>query len=241
MKSRPSKIKYERFKKHGLDDFQGHDVVELLLSLILPQKNAESLSRSLSVKFDGFRGVLDAPIGQLKSVEGVDDKSTVLIKLVKEAACFYLKERIISKNIIKNRQDIINYLNMSLSSERNEKFAAIFLNSKNEIIDIETIHEGTTDQIVVYPRRVIESALKFNASSIIFVHNHPSGDVSPSYADFLLAKRLSSATSAVDIVIHDHIIIGKNTYFSGKDNGWLDNRSSHYTTINNNAYSYLSE
>ena len=109
----------------------------------------------------------------------------------------------------------------ALSGCKNEKFMIIYLTTKNELIEAEIIEEGTINQTAVYPRKVIEGALRHNASALIFVHNHPSGDPTPSQTDRQLTAALEKAALTIDIRVHDHIIIGKNTHFSGREHGWL--------------------
>lgn len=108
-----------------------------------------------------------------------------------------------------------------LSGEKNEKFMVLYLTTKNELIDTEILEEGTINQTAVYPRKVVEGALKYNASALIFVHNHPSGDPTPSRTDKKLTESLVKAAQTIDVTVHDHIIIGKNSHFSGREDGWL--------------------
>jgi DNA repair protein RadC len=122
---------------------------------------------------------------------------------------------------VSSPQEALDYLNMTLSGERVEKFMAIYMNSKNEVLAVEVLHEGTINQTVVYPRKAIEKAFRHNAHSVIFVHNHPSGDASPSGLDRELAGVLERAAEAVDLVVHDHLIIGRDKHFSARENGWI--------------------
>ena len=153
-------------------------------------------------------------------VDGLGDRSALLIRLAKELSGAYLKERIEGKCAVRSADDVVDYLTHELSGARNEKFLALYLNSKNEIIAVETLQEGTLNQTAVYPRKAIECALAYNARSIIFVHNHPSGDPTPSRADIKLTKELEKAARTVDIVVHDHIVIGKNSHSSIREHGW---------------------
>ena len=211
----------ERFKKGSFDGFYCHEILELVLSNALPSQDFRILARRLLDKFNGLRGVFDATPDELAGVDGVGEGAALLIKLFKETAGAYLKDRMMGKDVIKNPKDVLDYLNLTLSGERVEKFLAIYLNAKNEVLAIEILHEGTINQTVVYPRKAIEKAFKHNAQSVIFVHNHPSGDATPSNIDRELTAVLGRAAMAVDIVVHDHLIIGRNKHFSAKENGWM--------------------
>lgn len=211
----------ERFKSGSVDAFQNHEILELLLTYAAPKKDVKHLSRVLIQRFKGLRGVLDATPEELKAAAGLSDHSSVMLKLVKDVAGVYLKERIMGKDVIRCAKDVIDYLNLTLSGERVEKFLAMYLNSRNELLAVETLHEGTINQTAVYPRKAIEKAFKYNAHGVIFVHNHPSGDATPSDIDRQLTKILDRAALAIDLMVHDHMIVGRNKHFSARENGWI--------------------
>jgi DNA repair protein RadC len=215
------KILKERFKSYSLEGFHNHEVLELLLTYAAPGKDVKALARSLLERFGGLRGIFDAPAGELREVSGMGENAAVLIRLVKDVAGVYLRERMMGRDIISCAGDALDYLNLVLSGERVEKFLAIYLSAKNEVLAIETLHEGTINQTMVYPRKAIERAFKCNARGVIFVHNHPSGDATPSEVDRQLAGVLDRASLAVDIIVHDHIIIGRDRHFSVRKNGWI--------------------
>lgn len=211
----------ERFKTGSLEDFRSDEVIELLLTYAVPKGDVKPLARQLLRRFNGVRGVFDASMEDLKAVDGIGENAALFIKLVKDVCGVYLKERMMGKDIIRCPNEAIEYLNLTLSGEPIEKFLAIYLNSRNEVIAVETLHEGTINQTAVYPRKAIERAFKYRACAVIFVHNHPSGDVNPSNVDLQLAKVLDRAALAVDLVVHDHLIIGKNRHFSAREHGWI--------------------
>lgn len=211
----------ERFIKSGLDGFHDYEAVELLLTYSIPMRDVKPLAKRLIERFGSLRGLFDASYDELSAVRGVGPHSGVLLRLVKEVAGEYLKERMMKKDVIRSPRDVADYLSFTLSGERVEKFMALYLNSKNEILGVETLHEGSIDRTFVYPRKAIENAFKHNARSIIFVHNHPSGDPTPSEVDRKLTRELEAAATALDIIVHDHIIVGKNTHFSSREKGWL--------------------
>lgn len=211
----------ERFKKGSLEGFNNYEILELLLTYAVPKRDVKPLAKSMLKRFRGIRGVFDASAEELKTVEGMGDNAAVLIKLVKEITGVYLKERMMGSDVMRCTKDVLDYLNMTLSGERVEKFLAIYLNARNEVLSVETLHEGTINQTAVYPRKAIEKAFKHNARSVIFVHNHPSGDATPSNVDRQLTRVLDRAALAVDLLVHDHLIIGKNKHFSARENGWI--------------------
>lgn len=215
------KILKERFKQGSLQGFHSYEILELLLLYAVPKKDVKPLAKALIMRFKGLRGVFDATPEEFKGVNGIGENAVVLIKLLKDITGVYLKERMMGKDIITCTRDVLDYLNLTLSGERVEKFLAIYMNGRNEVLAIEILHEGTINQTVVYPRKAIEKAFKHNASSVVFVHNHPSGDATPSDVDWQLTRVLDRAALAVDLFVHDHIIIGKNKHFSARENGWI--------------------
>lgn len=218
----------ERFLHGSADDLHATEILELVLAYASPRCDAESTAKTLVRRFKGIRGVFDASIDELKSIDGITGNGAVLIKLLKEVAGEYLKERMMGKDVIGCPEDVLDYLNLTLSGERVEKFLAIYLNSNNEVLAIEVLHEGTINQTVVYPRKAIELAFRHDAHSVIFIHNHPSGDSTPSGVDRQLAKVLDRAAGAVDLLVHDHLIIGRNSHFSARENGWFSNYPSNF-------------
>jgi DNA repair protein RadC len=210
----------DKFLKAGLSGLHDYEAVELLLTYAIPRRDVKPLAKRLIEKFKGLRGILDASPEELLKTPGVGAHSAALLRLAKDLGEAYLEERVVTGDILSSPKDVIDFLTLKLSGERVEKFLAIFLNSKNEVLAIETINEGTLNQTAVYPRKVIEHALRHNARSIIFVHNHPSGDATPSKTDILLTKELEQAAKTVDILVHDHIIIGRKGHHSLRDSGW---------------------
>jgi len=216
----------ERFKKNGLKGLQDYEFIELLLTYAIPRRDVKPVAKALLERLDGIRGIFDASYDDLIACRGIGDRTAVLIKLLKEGSTLYLKTRLENKEVLGSPQDVLNFCHHALSGEKNEQFMVIYLTAKNELIDTEILEQGTVNQTAVYPRKVMESALRKSASALIFVHNHPSGDPSPSQADRRLTDALEKAALTIDIAVHDHIIIGKNKHFSGRENGWLKERVS---------------
>lgn len=214
----------ERFKKGSFDGFHDYEVLELVLAHVRPARDLKALAGRLLERFRGLRGVFDATPEELGAVSGMNENTTTFIRLLKETAGVYLLDRMMGQDIVNSPREALDYLNMTLSGERVEKFMAIYLNAKNEVLAVEVLHEGTINQTVVYPRKAIEMAFRHNAHSVIFVHNHPSGDASPSGVDRELAGVLERAAASVDLVVHDHLIVGRLGHFSARENGWLLNK-----------------
>lgn len=211
----------ERFKKNALDGFYSSEIMELLLSYAAPGARVVALSGALIQRFKCLRATFDAPSDELRAVAGMRDNSVIFIKLLKETAGVYLRERMMKRDVVRSGTELIQYLNMTLSGERIEKFLAVYLNSASEVLAVETLFEGTINQTAVYPRKVVEKALKHNAHAVIFVHNHPSGDSAPSETDKQLTVVLERAARAIDLNVVDHIIIGRGPHFSAREKGWM--------------------
>src|SRR3989304_6250057 len=212
----------ERFLKSGLEGFHDYETVEFLLTYAIPRRDVKPIAKKLIERFGGFKGVFDATQAELASIEGVGTHAALLVGLIKAASGEYLKEKAMKRDALRSPKDVLDYLKITLSGEKLEKFLAIYLNAKNEILSIETLQEGTIDQTAVYPRKAMERALRHNAKSVIYVHNHPTGPSSPSKSDRELTRNLNSAAKTMDIIVHDHIIIGRNTHVSCKELGWLE-------------------
>lgn len=211
----------EKFKKSGLENLHDYEALELLLTYAIPRRDVKPLAKALLEKYGDFRGVMDAPVDDLISFPGLGEHSAVLVKVTKECSDLYLKKRVVKKPRVCCAPDLINYCRMTMAGLKDEQFRVVFLNTQNEIIEIEVIHEGTIDQAVVYPRKVMERALYHKAAALIFVHNHPGGKVRPSYADKEITTSLVSAAKSMDIEVHDHFIIGKEGFFSFRDSGLI--------------------
>lgn len=209
----------DRFRKGSLEGFTAAEVVELILSFASPGKGRKRLSANVAARFGGLRGLLDASREELREA-GLEDEAALLIGLVKSTAGAYLREKIEGRDVIGNPLDLINYLRAELGGKRSEMFLGVYLSARNEVISMEIIHEGPVSCAVIYPRKVIEAAFRHNARAVIFARSLPDGEPAPSKADYELTRGLERAASAVDIIVHDHIIIGRNAHFSARENGW---------------------
>ena len=212
----------EKFLKSGLAGFHDYEIVELLLTLGAPRKDCKQPAKEAIKRFKTLRGVLAASPEELQQIDGIGAHSAFGIKLVQEVAREFLKEKILDKPFYKSSQEIFDYLYHSMRDLKKELFRVIYLNSQNQIIDAADLFEGTVNSSSVPPREVMEGALKQNAVSLIFVHNHPSGNPEPSASDRDLSRELVYAASIMRIKVLDHIVIGEGKYFSFADDGLIE-------------------
>ena len=212
----------EKFLKSGLAGFHDYEIVELLLTLGSPRKDCKPPAKEAIKKFKTLRGILEAPLDELQEINGIGPQNAFGIKLVQEVAREFLKEKIIDKPIYKSSRQVFDYLYHSMRDLKKEIFKVIYLNSQNQIIDTADLFEGTVNSGVISPREVMESAIKHYAVSLIFVHNHPSGNPKPSRGDKELTRDLVYAAGIMRIKVLDHIVIGNNRYFSFAGEGLIE-------------------
>lgn len=194
-------------------------LVAILLRTGVKGKDAVTLSRELLNHFGGLRGILNANKKDLEKVKGLGAAKIAQLLAAFEIAKRQLKEELVDNKAIKGPEDVIAYLALSMADLKEEVFSVIYLNSANVILSIEELFKGTVDQSAVYPREVIKRALELNASALIFVHNHPSGDLKPSKQDLSINQKLKNACQAVDITPLDHLLITPTGYLSFKEKG----------------------
>ncbi|MBI4824784.1 MAG: DNA repair protein RadC [Nitrospirae bacterium] len=211
----------ERFRTTGFDGFQDYEALELLLTYAIPRMDVKPLAKELISRFGSFSSALDASRDELAEVKGIKENTAVLLSVVKECARLYLKEGLKKKKHITSTRELLDYCKLTMSGLKDEQFMAIFLNSQNEVIADEVIQEGTVNQSVVYPRKVMERAIYHKASSLIVVHNHPGGSSKPSAEDKRLTNQLIGAGRSLGINIHDHLIISKAGHFSFLEAGMM--------------------
>jgi DNA repair protein RadC len=212
----------ERFRKTGLEAFQDYEALELLLAYAIPRRDVKPLAKELVSRFGDFRGVLDAPFEELLSVKGIKEHAATYLKAVKASHTLYLQKQSRRTGVtVSSTGALLDYCRSAMGGLRDEQFRAVFLNSRNEVIADEVIHEGTVNQSVVYPRRVIERALHYKATALIFVHNHPGGACRPSREDMAVTQELVRVARGLGIAVHDHLIICKDGHYSFRERGNL--------------------
>ncbi|HEY1720716.1 MAG TPA: DNA repair protein RadC [Magnetospirillaceae bacterium] len=211
----------DRFQKGGADALADYELLELILFLAIPRRDVKPLAKALLKEFGSLQGVLGAEVGRLADFEGLNENAAVTLKVVAAAARSMTREQVIQRNVLTSWDKLIEYCRTALAHEPTERFHLLFLDRKNTLIADEVQQEGTIDHTPVYPREVVKRALELNASAIIMVHNHPSGDTAPSRADIEMTKRVRDALSAVNIALHDHLVIGRAGHTSFKVLGLL--------------------
>ena len=210
----------ERYVKNGYEALQDYEIIELLLTFVKQRVDTKPLAKQLIKKYGTIEETLKADIKDLKETEGVGDITAVFLNFIGDIAACSFKDKAEKQKIsFKNKNQLISYLRNDIGFSKNEEFKVLFLNSVNEIIETEILFTGTIDKSAVYPRKILERALYHNARSIVFVHNHPSGNVSPSQKDIELTEEMKKFFKIVDINVLDHIIITKNSHFSFLEEG----------------------
>ena len=210
----------ERYIKNGYEALQDYEIIELLLTFVKQRVDTKPLAKQLIKKYGTIEEILKADIKDLKEIEGVGDITAVFLNFIGDIAACSFKDKVEKEKIsFRNKNQLISYLRNDIGFSKNEEFKVLFLNSVNEIIETEILFTGTIDKSAVYPRKILERALYHNARSIVFVHNHPSGNVSPSEKDIELTEEMKKFFKIVDINVLDHIIITKNSHFSFLEEG----------------------
>ena len=221
----------ERFIESGLAGFADYEVIELLLTLGSPRRDCKQQAKEAIKKFKTLRGVLEASPEELQQIKGIGPHNSFGIGLIQEVAKEYLKDSVIEKQAVSSSQEVFDYLYHSMRGLKKEIFKVLYLNSQNQIIEIEDLFQGTVDSSAVHIREVIESAIRHKAVSLIFAHNHPSGNPTPSQSDKDLTRDLIMAAEAVGIKILDHIVIGDNKYYSFTGEGLTERYETDFLGI----------
>ena len=199
----------QKLTKHGLDGFLPHEILELLLTYAIPRKDTKPLAWALLKKFGSVAGVLDAEEKQLREVDGMGPHAAQFLKLVRAVFKIYSFEQVKQQGVLRSPKHVIDYCKSSLADKKEECLELIFLSVRNTIIGTQVVAKGLIDRVAISPRKIVECALDASACAIILVHNHPSGDVSPSKEDIILTQEVIRAAALFNIRVHDHIIIGK--------------------------------
>ncbi|HVI51362.1 MAG TPA: DNA repair protein RadC [Candidatus Sulfotelmatobacter sp.] len=211
----------QRFLSGGADALPDYELLELLLTLAIPQKDVKPLAKVLLARFGGFAGVLTASPEALQDVDGIKEVAATALKVVQAAAQRLARQEVIDRPILASWEKLLDYCHITMAHRDVEQFHLLFLDRKNVLIADEAQQKGTVDHTPVYPREVIKRALELNATAIIMVHNHPSGDPTPSRPDIEMTKLVRDAARAVGITLHDHLVIGKKGHVSFKSMGLL--------------------
>ncbi|HME24870.1 MAG TPA: DNA repair protein RadC [Acetobacteraceae bacterium] len=210
----------ERFLAAGPEALADHEMLEIVL-FALPRRDTKPLARTLLSRFGSFPRVIAAPVQDLLAVEGLGEAGVAALKSVQAAALRLLRAEVIDQPVLNNWDRLMAYLSAELSRERVEQFRVLFLDNRNHLLADEAQQRGTVNHTPVYPREVAKRALELHATALILVHNHPSGDPTPSRDDIEMTQQIKAAATALSIVLHDHIVVGNGRWLSFRKEGLL--------------------
>ncbi len=210
-----------RFMEGGAAAMPDYELLELVLFRAIPRQDVKPLARRLLEVFGDFNRVLSAPPHRLAEVQGVGDAVVQELKIVEAAAQRMARARVLNRQVLSSWDALLDYCHTTMAHRETEQFRVLYLDRKNVLIADEEQGRGTVDHVPVYPREVVKRALELNASALILVHNHPSGDPTPSEADMAMTGQIQDAAQVLGIVLHDHLIIGKSRELSFRASGYL--------------------
>jgi DNA repair protein RadC len=206
----------QRFRSAGPDALSDYELLEMVLFSARSRGDVKPLAKTLIKKFGSFAEVVHAPETRLREVDGLGDKTITQLKLIAAAASRIAKGQLKPRTMLSSWETVIDYCRTSMAFADKEQFRVLFLDKRNQLISDEVQQVGTVDHTPVYPREVIKRALELSATAIILVHNHPSGDPTPSQADIQMTRAIIDIAAPLGIAVHDHIIVGKNGHASLK-------------------------
>jgi DNA repair protein RadC len=208
----------KKYEKSGIEGWLDYEVLELALSYAISRRDTKPIAKDLLARFKTLNGVLDADRKDLQSIKGISEHSTLFLRFLKDISILYMEKGIHNRDLLSSPRVVYDYLKVSLKGLADEEFKMLFLDSRNQLIAVETFKTGTVNRSVVYPRKVVERALYNHAVGVIIAHNHPAGSLEPSHEDQDITMAIKEALKTVDITLLDHIIIGSNDYYSFRDN-----------------------
>ena len=211
----------ERFLTGGAAALPDYEMLELILFRAIPRQDVKPVAHQLLDVFGDFNRVLSAPTSRLAEVKGVGDAVIDELKIVEAAAQRLARSRILQRHVISSWDAVLDYCHTTMAHRDTEQFRVLYLDRKNVLVADEAQAQGTVDHVPVYPREVVKRALELNASALILVHNHPSGDPTPSEADIAMTRQVQIAAEALGLTLHDHLVIGKSRELSFRSQGLL--------------------
>jgi DNA repair protein RadC len=211
----------ERFLTGGADAMPDYELMELALFAAIPRRDVKPLAKALIARFGSFAEAIAAPRERILEVEGMSDGAATQLKILEAAALRLSQTRVLGRPVLSSWAALIDYCAASMARSPTEEFRVLFLDRKNVLIADEVQSTGTIDHTPVYPREIVKRALELGASAVILVHNHPSGDPTPSRADIEMTRDVADAAKALKITVHDHVIVGRSGHASFKALGLL--------------------
>jgi len=204
----------DRFAQAGSAALADYELLELVLFRAIPRRDVKPIAKALLARFGSFAEVIGAPIARLKEVDYVGDAAALELKIIEAAAVRLAQETMKASLALGSFTQVLDYCRSAMAFAPTEQFRILFLDKKNKLIADEVQGQGTIDHTPVYPREVIRRALELHASAIILVHNHPSGDPTPSPADIVLTQEIAAMAKPLGVNVHDHLIVGRNGHTS---------------------------
>lgn len=199
-----------RFRKGGADALADYELLELQLMSAIPRRDVKPLAKDLIKEFGSYAEVISASPERLSEISGIGDNVITTLKLAEASAQKFAQGLVMEKPVLSNWQALINYCSAQMAYKNTEQFRVLFLDRQNRLIGDEKMQEGTIDHTPVYPREIIKRALELGSTAIILVHNHPSGDPTPSREDIEMTKKIAEAGKQLGVMLHDHLIISKS-------------------------------
>lgn len=211
----------DKLLNNGSEALADYELLELVLSIAIPRRDVKPLAKELINTFKTFGGVITANPSDLKQIKGVGDTVIATLKIIEASQIKTLKDKIENTSIISSWTELIDYCKLNIGNKDTEEFHILYLNTKCHLIKDETHSTGTINTSSVYPRKILKEVLKIGATSIIIVHNHPTGDTTPSKADIQITNKIKETLKTIDVSLHDHLIVAKGNYISFKMLGLL--------------------
>ncbi|MCI4662343.1 MAG: DNA repair protein RadC [Neomegalonema sp.] len=210
-----------RFRQGGADAVAEYELLELILFRAIPRRDVKPLAKKLIERFGSMAAALSASPDQLREIGGLGEAAICEFKIIEAAAHSLVRTQILDRTEISSSRALVDYCRAAMAHQPVEQFRLLFLDKQNRLIADEVQSEGTIDQVQVFPREVVRRAIALNATAIIMVHNHPSGDPTPSRADIAMTEQVKAALTTIGVVLHEHLIIGKAGEVSFKGLGYL--------------------
>jgi DNA repair protein RadC len=210
-----------RFTAGGADALPDYELLELLLFRSLPRRDVKPIAKRMIVRFGSFAEVLSAPVERLVEVDGIGESTAIDIRIAAAAAQRLTKGSVSKRQVLASWASVIEYCRAAMAFAEREEFRILFLDKRNQLIADEVQQRGTVDHTPVYPREIVRRALELSATALVLVHNHPSGDPTPSQADIRMTHDIIAISKPLGITIHDHVIVGRNGHASLKGQGHI--------------------
>ena len=211
----------KRFIDHGAESLEDYELLELYLFRSISRRDVKPLAKTLIARFGSFAEVIAAPLDQLVEIKGISERVALDLKVINAASIRLGKQSILGQPVLGSWSALLDYCRSAMQFEKIEQLRVLFLDKKNRLIADEVLGRGTVDRAPVYPREVIKRSLELGATAVILAHNHPSGDSTPSQSDIKMTEDVIKAGKAVNIVVHDHLIIGRESISSFRTLGLM--------------------